>query len=219
MQSSRSLDLFAAKRQLDVELTATRAALKKARRTVADSARAEARQWVLNGTVANAVLCMYWLAGAVGPAVKYLHSVARQRAWPQKSDADLSEMVAACFLDADISKLLQLTNPDTPLDENAAKVAACYVNQWKLHVWTLDLNVANGVAPTTRAVLRQCEQLRVSLGAVAHQPSRLCLSGASVRKWATRWRTRWGGRFAVLRSRDQPPLPEMAAKASVSSHK
>ena len=219
MQSSRSSDLRAAKRQLHVDLAATQATLKKARRSVIDSARAEARQWEMSGAVGNAVLCMYWLAGAVDPAVKYLRSVARQRAWPQKSDGDIGDIVAACFADADVPTLVQLTNPDAPLYEKAAKLAACCVQQWKMHVWALDLNVFNSVAPTTAAVLRECEQLRASLGAdVIHPPSRLCVSNASARKWATRWRLRWGGRFAALRPHDQPPVPEMNARAPVSSH-
>ena len=213
MQSSRVSELCVAKRKLHAEHHAAQALLKKARRSVSDSERAKARQWEMSGIVGNSVLCMYWLAGVVDPAVKYLRSVARQRAWPQKSDGDLSDIVAACFVDADVDTLLQLTNPDAPLDENAAKLAACYVRQWKLHVWALDLNVVKRVAPTTAAVLRECENLRASLIAVAHPPSRLCVSSASARKWATRWRIRWGGRFAKIRVHDQPQLPEMHAKA------
>ena len=206
----------AAKRALDQAVSQTRAALRKARRTVAAADAATRRQWVLVGDVFNAVVLMCWQAGGdTAPAVKYLQGVARQRGWPKSDDAAIAALVTECVVGADMDCLLELTDESTPVGASAARVAARYVQEWALYTWACQLNVGPGVAPRTKAVLAECEAHRSRCAGGAQPPPRGNVTSATARMWASRWRQRWGGGYGRLRVRDQPPLEEMRAKACV----
>ena len=116
---------------------------------------------------------------------------------------------------ADTARLLQLTDPTHPLDEAAAALAARYVQEWALYSWGSALNVEEGVAPRTKAVLEESEAYRSRCAGGVQPPQRGSVSSPAARKWAARWRERWGGFHGRLRVRNEPPLDEMRAKVSV----
>ena len=83
--------------------------------------------------------------------------------------------------------------------------------------WAATLNVAEGNAPRTAAVLKRCDAYRATCTGSALPPRRGTIASGAARMWAARWRLRWGGVYGRLRARDEPPLDEMRQKVAVFS--
>lgn len=204
---------------LDAERRAVAKEAKRARRAEQAAAKAVARQWVLPEQAEHTLLIIFAMTdGAVEPAAKFLGGVAQKRRWPAKSPDELEHIVNDTFLaavDADMAKLVGLTDESAPTDERSMRVALWYVLEWRLVVWASGLNARRGVAPTTDMVLMRWEIERLTLPEALRPPPRGGVDCATSREWARRWRERWGATFSRVRVSDEPPVADAREKVTV----
>ena len=206
---------FVAMLPIKRQLAAARSELRKVRRSEAAGAAKVSRQWVLDDGLFNAVVLMcFQSGGAVGPAVKYIQGVARQRDWPTRGPEEVAAFVDTCILNADEARLLAVTDPSSPSGAAAAQVAARYVQEWALYEWAcaVNQNPHGGAAPRCRLVLAQAAAHRSRCAEGGIPPPRGLVTSGAARMWAARWRQRWGGAHARLPVRDQPSLDVMLLK-------
>ncbi len=147
------------------------------------------------------------------PAAKYLLSSGRRRHWPQKSEEELEEMVESLFMKCDVDELADLADTQNPKDMTAMRAALPYVEQWRLAKWATQVNVQQGVAPSTESVLQQYEAQRQQLPEAVRPRAVGVPAQNSARVWAHAWRRRWGGKHGRIRVREQIPVEELRSKA------
>ena len=122
------------------------------------------------------------------PAAKYLLSSGRRRHWPQKSEEELEEMVESLFMKCDVDELADLADTQNPKDMTAMRAALPYVEQWRLAKWATQVNVQQGVAPSTESVLQQYEAQRQQLPEAVRPRAVGVPAQNSARVWAHAWR-------------------------------
>ena len=149
------------------------------------------------------------------PAITWLANCGRQRHWPERSEAQLAEMVEDIFLGVeDFDELAALTDKTDPADPVAMRRALAYVEQWRLATWVGQLNSEQGVAPTTESVLGRKEAQSARLPEDVRPPAVGTSSDARARMWCRRWRLRWGARYARIRVREDVSFEEKRSKAT-----
>ena len=182
-------------------------ALAKRRRTESAAEARRERQWVLDKDLFEAVMLMCWQSGGeVGPAVKYLEGVAKQRHWPERGEQEIEAFVDDCFLRADPQRLLDLADSSNPTYAAARQLAARCVRDWSLYRWVCDLNENRGARPRGRRLLVECAAHRARCPAPDRPPPRGTMRDAFARMWASRWRVRWGGVYGRQTIRYEVPL-------------
>jgi hypothetical protein len=207
-------DLHSRKREIDDALSATSAALKRARQQARDKERAETRAWRLADGLRRSVLIVYALTDYTAlPAAKFLGAAGRKRHWPEKDEEELVALVEDLFLQVDESELAMLTDEDDPSDIGAMRGALPYVEEWRLKTWTEQLNREKGVAPSLASILAQAERQRLQLPDAVRPPAHGTNAEVRARVWAGAWRRRWGGRYGRLSFREDISLDEMRNKA------
>jgi hypothetical protein len=200
---------------LNRALAEVRAATKHAKQREKDAKRKAANAWTLPTTLLHTLLIIYSLTGyAVEPCLKFLANSGRKRSWPEKTDEELETMLGDKFLSANLDDLLQLCSEEDPTDPGAMKAALVYVEEWRAVVWTRNLNLQHGLAPSTASVLGHLERNRLRLPAAVRPRSKGNCAQNNARKWIHDWRHRWGGRYSRIKVREDIPLPEMRQKVS-----
>ena len=111
--------------------------------------------------------------------------------------------------------LLALCDVDAPSDGQAMAVAARFVAEWRLHVWTHAAN-RKGVAPPTGSLLDRYEEHRQEFPEPIRPDEWGNVSSFAARMLAVRWRKRWSGRVARIRTQDVVPVEELRQKACVA---
>jgi hypothetical protein len=200
---------------IDAEL----AALRREEKALRAEAAAESRWWAITGQLRNTVLILHKLAqGDMEPALAYLDGVARQRRWPQQPREETIRLIEEVFLGAtDTDDALEhyaaLTDASHPLDAVSMKVALRRIADWRVVMWSRDLNERIGLAPSSDNMLQRLEAIRSTMPE-GHRPASrgTSLAGGS-RRWASRLRNRFNGRFGKLKVREVVPPEELMAKA------
>jgi hypothetical protein len=201
------------KRELDAQLKANRAELRRARERERAELQASRRLWHLTPAMERTALIVYVLAEYdATPAVRFLAKVAKQKGWPVKVDHELRDMVEALFVASDPADVAGFADTGMPTDPSAMREALSLLEEWRLSAWVKGLNEEQGVAPSTERVLHRLEEQRLRLPEAVRPVARGGSASASARMWASRWRRRWGGRFSKLRAREDVALEELRAK-------
>jgi len=202
---------------LDNRLKANRKELKACKQRQKDEAKKASRWWKLGAVLTHVVMILVVRAsGVTAPAVKMLCLEAQKRKWQPKSEEEVVAVVEDLMIGAGQSELTALCDEEHPSDIAAFKIAASWSLEWDLFQWVDKLNTDKGLAPSTEQVLQKAEQLRRELPEWLRPAAKGIAAEARARVWAFRWRRRWGGRHAKIRCRDDIPLEEMRAKASIS---
>ena len=206
-------DLLAERERMNAELAVTQKELRKQKQVAKDKARSLAGKWRVTGHLMKVALIVYTLAGYhAAPAVRFLHTSARKRRWPGKSDEELERLVEDLFLSANMAEVLELCDTDRPSDPAAMQEAVRLVVEWRAVEYIEDANNRLGLAPSTALVLQKMEQNRLQVA----EPVRPCGKGsaaeAKARMWAWRWRGRWGARHGRLRITEPVPLADRRSK-------
>jgi len=141
-----------------------------------------------------------------------MRHVARQRHWPQWSDAAITRLVIDEYLATDLQELFALTDETSPLDETALATAMRHFNVWSVVTWTRRDNTI-GNCPSSRALSDQLHTRRPPF-LRRHAGSRpWAVAGTSAaRKEVQRLRHRFKGRIGQIRPREEIPPAVMRAK-------
>ena len=194
------------------------AAIRAEERALQARARAEARWWVLSGTMRNVCLILFDLAEYdAEPAVVYLRGVAAQRGWPPRGDDDTRGLVHDVFLDATantngLQRYAALTDASDPMDVGAMQQAAKRIVEWRGVVWARSVNTRIGLGPSSSSLLDRCEAARVELLGPAQPRTRGGLLDSRNRKFVHRIRERYRGRYGVFKVRERIPQAELRTK-------
>ena len=196
--------------QLKRQEAEVKAQLKKAR----VQGDREKRGWQLTVFMSHVVLIAYALCDYQAPAaIQFLVGTGRKRRWPEKSEAELQDLVECLFLECDTEDFTNLADKANPKDPEAFKVAAQHTEEWKLAVHVADQNVRLGIAPSTESLLNLWKHRR----AAYHEASRPSDPGSvaedKARQWARRWRLRQGAKHGAVRVRDELTVGETRSKA------
>ncbi len=201
--------------QLRAERAALVAQLRKVRRHEDRARSAQQRQWRLRGEVLHVVLIVSVMAhGASEPLVPYLRGVGRRCHWPEQSDDEIGELIAACFVSADVQDIVDLSDEGAPSDPDAMRAALAIMREWRVSLWTEAHSRQRGVAVPTSTVLAEFERERLLMAAEVRPRTMGTSAEPAARKRAQRWRQKWGGRFAKLQAREVVPLPLLREKAA-----
>ena len=203
---------------MDAALADIRGEVKAERQRQKDMQRRQANAWKLTAVLEHTVLIIYGLTGyAAEPAVNFLAACGRRRHWPEKSEEELETIVVDLFLKVDAVELAGLTDTEGPADPAAMVAALPVVEQWRLVAWTAGANTTKGVAPSTDALLHRLEVERLKLPEAVRPEPRGTVADSRAREWARRWRRRWGGRHGKLKICEAISVPDMQAKARVTT--
>lgn len=198
------------------------------------AAAAATRAWQLNYQLRSVALIIYVLTSFCHqPAVVYLQNCGRVRHWPERAEDELEDILDTYFCVADVNELIgcaffvfarptfdcfvRLADVSAPLVPAFMKPALRYVGEWKLVCEGEILNLAKGVAPTTRMLVDQARHLNVSLplSVAACGPSLFGCPNIQGRVWAQRFRARWGVRLGKIKLVEPLSPEEMETKVRV----
>lgn len=130
--------------------------------------------------------------------MKYFAQYASSCKWPAKSKEELVALVEHIFLSADMTLLSHLVDPASTRYDSAARLAAQFVEEWRIAAWATGLNPDCGVAPSSESIIMKYNNALQALA--EHRRPKLvgCMWEASARKWAHRWRVRWNASFGSI---------------------
>ena len=209
MPSERLAELIAQRSAATRELRELRAQ----RKTLTNACSRNARQWQVPADVIGIVLLCYTVSGfCLEPAVKYLAQYASCRKWPAKSKEELVAMVEQMFLTADMASLSDLVDSASTQYDSAARIAAQFVEEWRVAAWAIDLNSNCGVAPSSEDIIIRYNNAVQALAENRRPKLVGCMWEGSARMWAQRWRERWGASFGSIRAGETITAQELKAR-------
>ena len=177
----------------------------------------ERRVWQLSPFMLHVVLIAYALCDYQSPAaIKFLAATGRKRSWPEKSEADLQDVVETVFLECDTEEFTELADQANPKDPEAFKVAAQHSEEWKMAVYVANQNVQLGLAHSTDSLVHRWRHHTAAYPEVSRPADPGTMAEGKARKWAQRWRIRWGAKHAAILIRDELPVEETRSKAGPS---
>ena len=194
-----------AKRELRTAIVESNKRAKSAREAAKRKDKALQKEWALGADQVQIMLTIYQLAECTADAVvPFLNSIAAERHWPAKQDAELHSFVEGAFLAADVNELLAWVDDVDVRNPLLYGLAYEHFIQWQVAAWTCCQN-RKGVAPSTSEILDKLERLRnaAPLGVPLHTWGPIDNAGS--RKRALRWRRRFGGGFKRIRPREDVP--------------
>ena len=174
----------------------------------------EGQVWKLSNFMVHVVLIAYALCDYQTPAAsKYLVVTGRKRRWPEKTEAELHELVESIFLECDEPELWDLADTSNPTDPTAFAVALRYSEEWKMATYVADQNANLGLAPSTGSLLDRWRQRRTMYPEATRPPDPGPVVENKGRCWARRWRRKWALKYGAIRVRDEIPVGEARGKA------
>lgn len=149
-----------------------------------------------------AVVCILF-AERKDPRSAVVAYLRQQRTLQDYSDEALIALAERTFAETDVGLIQHMTSDGHAFvkERQLARNLLCEQN---LFDWCIAVNVAKGLAPSSRAVVSKACELGIS-------PK----SNGAARLWAHRWRKRWNVRMETLRACARPPQREAAAKVSL----
>ena len=202
--------LKAEARELKQKEASVKAKLKKTK----ELREREERKWRLSTFMKHVVLISYALCNYQAPAAtKYLTITGRKRKWPDRTEAELEELVETLFLECETEEFTELADQANPKDPAAFAVAVRYSEEWQMFVFVEDQNARLGLAPSTESLLDRWRQRAATYPEESRPRDPGLVTESKARKWAFKWRGKWGAKHGAIRVLDEIPAGEARGKA------
>ena len=183
------------------ELKQKGASLKAQSKKAKELREREERKWRLSTFMKHVVLISYALCNYKAPAAtKYLTITGRKRKWPDRTEAELEELVETLFLECETEEFTELADQANPKDVE-------------------DQNARLGLAPSTESLLDRWRQRAAAYPEESRPRDPGLVTESKARKWAFKWRGKWGAKHGAIKVLDEIPAGEARSKARTQGPK
>ena len=177
-------------------------------------AKYNACEWTVPPQVMRAALVIYEQCGwNAEPSIQFIMRVGRANKMPSITDVEAIVLLEEAFLVNDLKELMYAA--DVHVECKWMLEAKRVISEWHIVQWGSNLNMHQGVAPSTASILEKAQAAGHVLPKTVFARTRNGRPGSTARMWASRFRKRWGAAIGKVKQNEHIPLDVLRAKVGV----